>query len=280
MYEEKYSYFYKKQPFFFPYVYSIWQVVRDEEGPVFIQKLRGYYEPPNLYAIFRTFHGEGIMKTKKKTYRLTKNSLFLIKIDDIVTYFTESDTWKYVCYNFIPNAPIPFFKKEHIYNIPELIDERGTNDLLLNLKDLHDEYNANYATSLFCSLLFKWGYFYNDKTLSALPYYQEISESLNYINANLSEPFKVSTLAQVAHLSEKTFSRAFSRIVGLSPKRYITNQKMQQALLLLNTTNDSIQTISEALGYYSSFQFSRDFKNHFGVSPSKSRLNISNDSNS
>lgn len=279
MYEEKYSYFYKKLPFFSPYVYSVWHVARDVDGPVFIQKLRGYYEPTNLYAIFRTFNGQGVLKTKKKTYHLTKNSLFLIKIDNVTTYYTEEDTWEYVCYNFVPNAPIPFFKKEHLYNIPELIDERSANDLLLNLKDLPNEYNANYATSIFCSLLFKWGYFYNDKKLSILPYYQEISESLNYINANLSDALKVSTLAQKAHLSEKTFSRAFSRIVGLSPKRYVTNQKMQQALLLLNTTNDSIQTISEALGYYSSFQFSRDFKNHFGVSPSKSRLNISNDSN-
>ena len=107
-----------------------------------------------------------------------------------------------------------------------------------------------------------------------LPYYAEIQECLNYINNHLDEPLKICELAKRYRLSISSFYRAFINIVNVSPKTYITQQRFSKAAFLLTDTTENIQTISEKLGYYSPFQFSRDFKKYYGVAPTKYRASI------
>lgn len=270
MYETNHTPFYKEKPFFAPYIYSVWHVRIDRDGPVFSQQLRGG-EPNNLYSIFRTYGGKGYFKTKKQTYHLTKNTLILLRTDDIISYCGEEGIWEYTCYNFVPNTAIPFFQRETLYQFPEITNEKTKNEELLQLIKSSSIHNANYASSLFCSLLFSWGYYYETRQQLNEPYYQEITDCISFINENLALPLKISDLAKQYNLSERTFQRAFFKFIGVSPKTLIIQTKMKRAVVLLQTTASSIQTIAEDLGYYSPFQFSRDFKKFYGMSPSEYR---------
>lgn len=49
---------------------------------------------------------------------------------------------------------------------------------------------------------------------------------------------------------------------------------MQNAAQILQTSDFSINKVSEKLGYSSPFQFSRDFKKYYGVSPNSYRKKI------
>lgn len=266
MYETNHTPFYKEKPFFAPYIYSVWHVRIDDEGPVFNQNLRGG-EPNNLHSIFRTYGGKGYFKTKKAEYVLTKNTLLLLRTDDIISYSGSEDAWEYTCYNFVPNVAIPLFQREMLYSLPVINDEQKKNEELLNLIKSPSIHNANYASSLFCSLLFSWGYYNESRQQLNEPYYQEISECISFINENLSLPLKITDLAKRYNLSERTFQRAFIKFTGVSPKNFIISTKIKRAVILLQTTNNSIQAIAEELGYYSPFQFSRDFKKHYEISP-------------
>lgn len=271
MYETSYTHFYREKSFFAPYVCSIWHVRIDCHGPIFSQQLRGHDEPNNLYSIFRTYDGKGYFKTKKQTYHLTKNTLILLRTDDIISYYGEEGVWEYTCYNFVPNTTIPFFQRETLYHFPEIAHERTWNAELLQLIKFSSIHNANYASSLFCTLLLSWGYSYEYLQKQNEPYYQEIIASISFINKNLACSLKISDLAKQYNLSERTFQRAFIKFIGTSPKNYIIQTKMKRAVVLLQTTASHIQEIAESLGYYSPFQFSRDFKKYFDVSPSKYR---------
>lgn len=273
MYETHEVSFLDDGPFFMPYVYSIWRVRRDSEAPIFTQVERKYGigEPKNLYCIFRTYEGSAILNTAKKQFVLTKNTLFLIRVDNIESYFANNEVWEYVCYNFVPNASVPVFRSNTLYNLPPIENEKNKNIEIMNLIKRYSPLNSNLASVLFCDLFFKWSFYVEGNLRSTLPYHNEIEDCIVYINENLDQSLKIEDLAKKYYLSPQVLRRAFLKIIGVPPKTFIVQQKLKKAALLLKTTEYSIQTISEMLGYYSPFQFSRDFKKYFDVSPSKYR---------
>lgn len=67
------------------------------------------------------------------------------------------------------------------------------------------------------------------------------------------------------------FSRKFTQQVGLSPKQYILNKRIERAKELLRVTNAGIFEIANSIGYDDQFYFCRIFKKISGMSPSQYR---------
>lgn len=73
-------------------------------------------------------------------------------------------------------------------------------------------------------------------------------------------------LAFLCHMSLSTFKRRFREVFHTSPGQYFQEQKMQQALRLLQR-NHRPSEVYDQIGYHSLSSFSHEFKKHFGVSP-------------
>ncbi len=91
----------------------------------------------------------------------------------------------------------------------------------------------------------------------------------NYITDNMSKPIRIKELAQVAGISEKYFINYFKNILGISPGRYINQLKMNRARDYLYQGKYTIKEISSMLGYPDQYSFSKAFKKHYRVPPSK-----------
>ena len=75
-------------------------------------------------------------------------------------------------------------------------------------------------------------------------------------------------LAAEIHLAPVYFCRKFKEYFGLPPVNYMILRRLHNAALLLRSSGLSIQEIAEQTGYHNAFHFSRQFKRHFGISPS------------
>ncbi len=88
---------------------------------------------------------------------------------------------------------------------------------------------------------------------------------------NVNHPWKVEDMAQKAGMSPDHFRRVFRRVNGTSAGEFVINSKLEAAKHHLRHSNFTIGEIADYLGHCDLAAFSRSFKIHTGVSPSKYR---------
>ena len=98
-----------------------------------------------------------------------------------------------------------------------------------------------------------------------------VMKAKKMMDSTPSTRFTLDALSKTAGLSVSRFCAEFKRVVGFSPIEYHIRNRMRQARYLLEDRNRNISEVAETLGYSDIFQFSKQFKKHFGVSPSKIR---------
>lgn len=84
---------------------------------------------------------------------------------------------------------------------------------------------------------------------------------------NLSEQFTIDDMARTAMYSKFHFSRVFQRVTGISPGRFLSAIRLQEAKRLLVCTSLTVTDISHRVGYTSVGTFSSRFRSSVGVSP-------------
>lgn len=77
--------------------------------------------------------------------------------------------------------------------------------------------------------------------------------------------------AKICAMSVSGFSHKFKRILGVAPKKYFMNIKIDTSKELLRFTNLSIKEIANKVGFENSLYFSRLFKQETNLSPSEYR---------
>lgn len=99
----------------------------------------------------------------------------------------------------------------------------------------------------------------------------KISQTIDYIHANLSSPLTLSDLSGICNLSNDYFSRLFLKTTGIRPIDYINRKRIETAQLQLVTTNDPIEKIALETGIDNFSYFNRMFKKYSCSTPGKYR---------
>lgn len=101
-----------------------------------------------------------------------------------------------------------------------------------------------------------------------------LNPALSYIEKNYMNSFTIETLADISHLSPTHFRRIFHSIMGSSPLEYLNRTRIQKACLLLRSTEESILSISENVGFRSVSSFNRSFIQIMNVNPRTYRMEV------
>jgi AraC-like DNA-binding protein len=81
----------------------------------------------------------------------------------------------------------------------------------------------------------------------------------------------VAELARRAGYTADHFARVFRAVIGLTPKQFIVEARLNRARQLLLESTLSVGQIADQLGYDDIFSFSRQFKERTGKTPSAYR---------
>ena len=103
----------------------------------------------------------------------------------------------------------------------------------------------------------------------------EILKVQEWIESNYSELITISTLASIAGLGERTFARRFKKATGDTPIEYLQQIRIEIARDMLETTNNTVDSITQDTGYEDVSSFRRLFKKYTGLSPSGYRKKFS-----
>ena len=89
---------------------------------------------------------------------------------------------------------------------------------------------------------------------------------------NLYSNLSIDELARLCHLSTSSFKRKFQESFKTSPKKYISQKKVEKAAALLKSDDLRVSDIAYDVGFDSLATFNRNFTAAYGKSPSAYRL--------
>jgi len=98
-----------------------------------------------------------------------------------------------------------------------------------------------------------------------------LREVLAYIAAHPEADLTVPALAERAHMSVRTFARAFQREVGTTPGAHVQATRLEAARRLLETTDRGIDDIARACGFGNAETLHRAFQRELGTTPGRYR---------
>lgn len=103
---------------------------------------------------------------------------------------------------------------------------------------------------------------------------REMDRAVTYFNENYNRDINIDAYAGSKGMSVSWFIRSFRKYTGQTPMQFILSIRINNAQILLETTQYSINEIASIVGYDNQLYFSRLFRKQKGCSPSEYRKKI------
>jgi AraC-like DNA-binding protein len=205
-------------------------------------------------------NGTYTITTEFETVKVKAGELLYIPIGLCYRSEWEADT-VLESYGF-SYIPLPENTKFALQKLPLSAE---TDALLAKLSE--NKHISCYSVGIFYQLLDKLLPYLIKK--SADPHTELIEKAKEYVYAHLD--FKVADLAKYCGISESGLFALFKKTLSISPVELKNRIKAQKAAEYLETTDMSIEEISERLGFSSPSYFRRILKAQYGMSPREIR---------
>jgi AraC-like DNA-binding protein len=151
-----------------------------------------------------------------------------------------------------------------------------SNYLELLLESLNDGLSCDYFHKIKQKELFYYlRAYYPKKELSAFfsPMLNGDIHFSQLVFKNYDSVKNLGELAKIANYSLSGFKKRFTKVFGMSPQRWIENEKAKKIRYEINCTHKSFKEISVEFNFSSPSHFDSFCKRVFGMSPGKLREN-------
>ena len=98
---------------------------------------------------------------------------------------------------------------------------------------------------------------------------KKIAPAVEFISQHYNEKMTNDSLAGLTGMSTVYFRKLFSEVMGVPPIDYVHKIRIEKAKEMLKSDYVSLSDMALSLGYPNLYDFSRTFKKHTGLSPSK-----------
>ena len=226
------------------------------------------------YLIHYIISGKGVFYCGPNKFHLKKGQIFVVFPDTIVKYEAdEIDPWHYVWINFYGEESKSILQAAGLSLQNPVKNVQGGNDLADMLRQMPSERTADMSENLkffaklyeFMSLLTREGCHAESKESDYL------EEAVRYIKAHHHEQITVESIARYVGISRKYLYAIFKNALGISPKDYVIDYRMEKAKEFLLNESLPVGSIAYSVGYDDALNFSKMFKSKTGMSPSEYR---------
>ena len=232
----------------------------------------------NCYSLHFVISGE----VKIDNQKIKEGDAFILTPHCKLKYYPNSkNPWEYVWVEFNGYLAERFVRHAGFIDnniilknlscfddILELFKKVFLEAAILTNKHAKTMFFESYTTEMLGLLTQEKGYeiTYRQKSISEV----NMQKILRYIDAHYSDPeLSVSSIAEEFFYVPSYLTRLFKKYASVNPNKYITQLRMEKAVNLLANRELSIEQISVLVGYKNPFYFSKEFKRHYGVSPSR-----------
>lgn len=113
----------------------------------------------------------------------------------------------------------------------------------------------------------------SEPTAPASPRVNEVRvrHVLDFISAHLADKITLAELSEVAGLSTFHFAHMFTQAVGVSPHRYVSRLRLENAMKQITAGKLSLAQIARNAGFSSQASFTRAFLRAIGLTPGEFR---------
>ncbi|QWU16863.1 AraC family transcriptional regulator, arabinose operon regulatory protein [Paenibacillus sophorae] len=237
------------------------------------------------YVVHYIVSGEGIFEGNGGKKHLKKGNFFVIRPNEVNFYQAdETNPWEYYWLGFNGSR------------VPELLLCNGINDhdsvgtvspdnelqklfermMKMDLFDMKEKMSVQALFyTIFAHFKIEKNYYLLNSTNIKQKKYSELF--LLFVHNNYSRlDLSIQEIAESINLTPAYLSQVIKEEIGVSPVQYLKTHRLQQASILLNTSEKTVYEIAEEVGYSNVDSFSRAFKNEFGVSPTNFQKNKQN----
>lgn len=98
-----------------------------------------------------------------------------------------------------------------------------------------------------------------------------IAAGMAWAMAHLDNPITLDELAEQSGMSRRSYLRQFARATGTTPVKWLTEQRIQASLALLESSEHSVEQIASRVGFESAVTYRHHFVRQMRTTPSEYR---------
>lgn len=200
--------------------------------------------------------GFGIFRIGNKEYSVGPGEMFVIP-PYVETYYEADKTkpWSYVWIGFTTEKELPL-ELPDVIHCPKALRIFNSMKSASDLENGRSAFLSSKLWELFSVLL------ENEKHSTSY-----VDRALDCIHSEYMYDLTIEKLAARLVIDHSYFSAIFKRKMGVSPKQYLFNYRMNAAVSLMLEKGTSVSVAAYSVGYTDVCNFSKMFKRHFGISP-------------
>lgn len=234
----------------------------------------------NDYLLVYTHSGQSLAHIRGKKHHLKGGSIFFYHPHE-EQYYGQVDAQPLWCFwiHFSGYGVSELLKKLRLDRKTTL--RTGVNDYLVyefeTMSKTIFHKNNNYEI-LLSSMMIQLLYTIADLSSSNFPISNStttanlMKESLHFLHQNYNKNLSLEELANISGLSIGRYINLFKELTNSTPKRFLTQLRVEKASELLMNTSMSVKEVSLSVGFEDPLYFSRLFKKYKNVTPTEYRL--------
>lgn len=219
--------------------------------------------------------GKGIYRTEYGEYEITEGQAFLIRPGEVTYYQADfEEPWSYAWTAFDGDgaeALLDRYYPDHRFPVCVIGETAVVSGWFEGLLGAFGSAEENRERVL--------GYFYlimacllrTGKGGEPVDEEGYFKRAVAFIRHNFSYPIRVSEIAGYVGIDRTYLYRIFVHQTGVSPKKYLSQYRLEEAKEMLVQTEYRITEIAYSCGYHDSSSFCRHFQKETGTAPARYR---------